>query len=801
MSNGISQLYDDLQQATSEEDVKDAYIKSLGLTNYNKNLVDLRTDTTWFEAKMGSKYNCYEMFAQLLWYVYHEDIKGEVQLPSLLCVIDQEKAAIMKTSSVLGFLRENTVPWGNSASSFTKETVRVVSEFIGVHFIRFDIKDHMRAYEFRTAFHYAEENGTFPLIDITPDNLRQVFDRWVEMIGKQATEDQSKYVELFFADIMTDGTKTTHPKLKAKLIKTEGNNAFYLGNQMYELENTEQYRAFWDIYNRPPEEHFRDYLLARRDSLLPLDERVFKGAFYTPLNVVDKAYETLTKTLGPDWQKEYIIWDMCCGVGNLEVKHSNHRNIFMSTLDQEDVDVMVATKTCVAANRFTYDYLNDDIADDGTIDYSMTEQVPQELRDAIASGKKILVLINPPYAEAGNSKGNAGKSGVSKNKFAEVVMQDFGKARNELYVQFLVRLSIEIPNAVVAMFSKLKHVNGQNFERFRLYWDAEYKGGFIVHSKSFEGLSGDFPIGFLVWQTHHGNDNEKYTIDSISTEMLDKNTIPMGEKIFQNLPNEGMLNKWIDRPRANGNKAIPLKNAVSPRTVPNAMCSWADNALGYMLCDANDFQGAVSRTSILSSAYGNGHGFFVTPENIEKTGVVFTVRKVIKPDWHNSGDQFLIPTQPLTDWFKNDALIYLLFHGCNLTAGANDLEWNDEKWSIVNHFIPFTEAQVGSPDRFESDFMVQYLAGKRISKEAKAVMAEGLKIWKMYFATEFSRDIYEQYKLNRSDVGWYQIRNALKEHGKQWDTGRIKFTEFNEAYERLSAKLRNNVYEFGFLKS
>jgi len=59
--------------------------------------------------------------------------------------------------------------------------------------------------------------------------------------------------------------------------------------------------------------------------------------------------------------REYIVWDMCCGVGNLEVKHSNPRNIYMSTLDQADVDVMKATKTCVAAQRFQYDYLNDDI--------------------------------------------------------------------------------------------------------------------------------------------------------------------------------------------------------------------------------------------------------------------------------------------------------------------------------------------------------------------------------------------------------------------------------------------------------
>ena len=45
------------------------------------------------------------------------------------------------------------------------------------------------------------------------------------------------------------------------------------------------------------------------------------------LAVVDKAYDKLTETLGKNWQKDYIVWDMCCGVGNLEVKHSNPRNI------------------------------------------------------------------------------------------------------------------------------------------------------------------------------------------------------------------------------------------------------------------------------------------------------------------------------------------------------------------------------------------------------------------------------------------------------------------------------------------
>ena len=78
---------------------------------------------------------------------------------------------------------------------------------------------------------------------------------------------------------------------------------------------------------------------------------------------------------------------MCCGVGNLEVKHSNHRNIFMSTLDQADIDVMKASHTCVAATKFQYDYLNDDINEFGQIDYGLTNKVPQELQQAIADAK------------------------------------------------------------------------------------------------------------------------------------------------------------------------------------------------------------------------------------------------------------------------------------------------------------------------------------------------------------------------------------------------------------------------------
>lgn len=427
----MSHLYEKLQQVKSEEDVKDAYIQALGLKSYTKGLIDIQTNEIWFEAKDTGKNSSYAMFTQLLHYVQVALNKGE-SVPPFLAVIDTEKAAIMKSSDVLPFLEKKTVKWGKSASQYTQEALAEISAHIGTHFVSFKIQTHEQ--EFIQAVKSAIKTGDIIRTQITPDNLKQVFDRWVDMIGKEITgvapED---YALLFFADVMNDGKISTHANLPADLLYRNDKPVFSLNGKIYELGSREGYRQFWAIYHRPPKAEYRDYLLERRDSLIPLDERQFKGAYFTPLAVVDKAYDLLAETLGDNWQQEYIVWDMCCGVGNLEVKHSNPRNVYMSTLDQADVDVMKATKTCVAAERFQYDYLNDDVDEEGNIDYSLTNKVPPSLQKAIKSGKKILVLINPPYAEATN-RGNimlgsetTTKQGVSATKISLAMEEVVGQ--------------------------------------------------------------------------------------------------------------------------------------------------------------------------------------------------------------------------------------------------------------------------------------------------------------------------------------------------------------------------------------
>ncbi|GLQ24643.1 hypothetical protein GCM10007853_25170 [Algimonas ampicilliniresistens] len=795
-----------LARAKTEEDVKDAYIETLGLKGVYKGLVDIQTPEIWFEAK-ESPTPPLLMFAQLLVYVRAAFKRGEA-IPGFLCVMDREKAALMATEHALPLIKDKKLDWPKAASAADMTLAVQIAPTIETHFIIYQIDDYEA--EFIKATKDAIRQGRIIRTPITPDNLRQVFDRWVDMVGVElGVENEADYAVLFFADIMHDGRDEAMRDLPARLLFSGNKPVFIIGADQYELASERGYRNFWNIYHRPPEKKHRHYLLERRDSLLPMDEQKFKGAFYTPLHIVDKAYDQLTATLGKNWQKKYIVWDMCAGVGNLEAKHSNLRNVYMSTLDHEDVTIMRSNPAFAGAEIFQYDYLNDDVDDFGQIDYDLSGKLPQALRKAIADareGKKgakpILVLINPPYAEATNDNtakgvakdGSGAKKSVAKTRIAASLKADYGKATNELFAQFVARIDLELPSAILAMFSTLKYVISPTLQKFRNTWRARLLDGFVVHSRAFDSVPGNFPIAFLVWDTSVNSE-----ITDFDARVLDKDGQEVCEKSFVVSTGRKLLTKWIERPRSNREEVVPLKNALTTATATKDLrgTRWSDNAIAYMWCNSNDLQQA-NKTALFSSGFNGGHGIFVTEENLWQAAIVFSVRRLIKRTWLNDRDQFLQPSQPLTDEFKSDCLVWMLFNGSNLTAGADELRWNDRDWSITNHFIPFTEGEVGAKARFESDFMVGYMADMEFSAKAQAVLDEGRKLFQRFQATSFPNKIRQEFKLGRADAGWYQIRRALEAYS---DTELTDFGPFKAAYSDLSAKLRPQVFEHGFLPS
>ena len=250
-------LHEALKKAKSEEDVKDAYIKAIGLKGFTKGLVDIQTKEIWFEAKDG-RHTIFKMFTQLLHYVQDARTKGE-EVPPLLAVIDSEKAAIMKTDDALTLLddKKKRIPWGKSASDVTPEALEIVSAHIGTHFVKYNIATQED--EFITAVKEAIKTGGIIRIQITPDNLRQVFDNWCDLIGKEIDNvNPEDYALLFFADIMHDGKTKTHENLPAKLLHEGDAPVFSLNGTLYELGNQDGYHEFWTIYHKPPNAEYRD---------------------------------------------------------------------------------------------------------------------------------------------------------------------------------------------------------------------------------------------------------------------------------------------------------------------------------------------------------------------------------------------------------------------------------------------------------------------------------------------------------------------------------------------------------------
>ncbi len=111
---------------------------------------------------------------------------------------------------------------------------------------------------------------------------------------------------------------------------------------------------------------------------------------------------------------------------------------------------------------------------------------------------------------------------------------------------------------------------------------------------------------------------------------------------------------------------------------------------------------------------------------------------------------------------------------------------------------PFTKGEVVGGNSSVPHFEKGGLGG--ISSEAIAVLDAGKILWQAYFAHTDVRTVRDELKLNRPDVGWYQIRNALKARNTSGDAAPVDFSPFENAYKALGDKLRPQVFELGFLR-
>jgi hypothetical protein len=749
----------------------------------------------WAESKKGIA-EIYSMLTQLVLTVKKTYEKGEHLPPPYIACFDTAKIAFVPFHDILPIFNDNDVNWNVTPSNHTTDdflkTKKKVEKLSKKNIVIFNFETDKQEIVNFINKNLVTGNIT-EKFQINKINFVIIYTKWLDKVKKSIAIDwtlvkKSGIIDgdFFLADLLSKDNYTLKDKLFVVLMSNQykfdkkfDEAGFSLYKEVGFNDNQKAHKEFWDKYARPPLEEYWDYIINRRDLLVPQDIRERKGSFFTPRQWVELSQKYITDVLGDDWQDEYYVWDCAAGTGNLLAGLTNKLNIWASTLDKADVDVMKDRikngANLLESHVFQFDFLNDDF-----------NKLPKNLQTIINNKekrKKLVIYINPPYAEDA-SKGADNKGGVAINRIHDKYALTLQKANHELFAQFLVRIYFEIPECIIAEFSKLKLLTSPNFRHFRInFFKAKLEKCFVVHANTFDNVDGKFPIGFKIWNT-----KTKKVFSHTKADVFDNDSFFVQKKIFWACDNVKSLNNWIKDFDGSQKTNIGVLNYRG-----------TDFGNSNMVFIAHAGNSSKDRTQLV-----------IGENNLIEACIYCTARHVIVPDWLNDRDQFLFPNDNYkndTD-FQNDCLVFILFHGQNRIS----IRYG------VNHWVPFSETDVNARDNFESHFMFDFINGKinnsepddlftgkkkpkkkplRFSDEAKAVFKAGKKLWKYYHSQPSANVNASLYDIRE----FFQSRNdSGKMNNKSGDdTYNALISDLRSALKTLAIKIQPKVYEYGFL--
>jgi len=756
----------------------------------------------WAEAKKG-KADIYHSIVQLILTIGKARTFDKFLPPPLLAAFDAEKIAFIPYNDIHEVFYLNDFNWNVTPSNHeTKEFKLIhkkVKTIIDTKALLFSFLNDDRELK-----KFIKKNfivGKFGLtkIRIDKNNFISVFNKWlvavkpsIVMNWENAKKKSIIEADFYLADLIAQDNKTLKEQLFVRLEKNiyeldRRLNDMGMFDMVYTQFNDKQvaHTQFWNKYERPPKEEYWDYIVERRDLLVPQDVRERKGSFFTPQIWVELSQKYLADALGEDWQDEYYVWDCAAGTGNLLAGLTNKYNIWASTLDKQDVEV-IHDRINNGANLlhdhvFQFDFLNDDFT---TLPQSLQKIINDENKR-----KKLIIYINPPYAEGDNVRG-IGRTNVHMSNVHSKYQALMGKASGEIFAQFFIRIYKEIPDCIIAEFSTLKIVQAPNFLEFRNFFKAKLEKLFIVPANSFDNVNGDFPIGFFIWNT-----SVKEVFKKIKINVFDEKGIFIDKKVIISYDKLKYISEWLDE---NSKKST-------------------NDFIGHLASVGNDFQNQrmifIDNEEKENWKKGGRHTL-ISLDNLFVASIYFSVRKVIPATWINDRDQFLYPND---GWkndkkFQNDCLAFTLF--------SNNIQ---SKFG-TNYWIPFSEYEVNAREMFDSNFMTEFINGKpkppkksihilnvlfepevpynvsplQFSEEAKNVFDAGRELWKYY---------HQQPNCN-VNASLYDIREYFQGRNEK---GKMNNKSTDETYTNLISNLREKlkilaetiepkVYEYGFLK-
>jgi hypothetical protein len=746
----------------------------------------------WAEAKKGSA-DIYTSVVQLILTIGKARSFDRHLPPPFLAAFDAEKIAFIPYADIHEVFYQNDFNWNVTPSNhgtkefqslLSKVTATIQQKALLYHFGRDDkdlerfIKDNLQVGKFGVT-----------KVKIDKNNFMVVYNKWLQSVKPTIAVNwdiakKSGIIDgdFYLADLLSQDNKSLKDKLFVLLkndfyeLDRQIDAAGFLSSKTIQFTDSQvAHTQFWNKYERPPKREYWDYIVERRDLLVPQDVRERKGSFFTPQIWVELSQKYLTDVLGEDWQDEYTVWDCAAGTGNLLNGLTNKYNVWASTLDRQDVEVM-RDRIKNGANLledhvFQFDFLNDDFT-----------KLPKPLQDIIndpKKRKKLVIYINPPYAETSGSLKTSAKKGVNQNAVHKKHNEFLKRANHELYAQFLARIYIEIPNCTIGEFSTLKALQGSHFKDYRNNFLAKLEKIFLCQADTFDNVAGKFPIAFKVWNT-----KVKEKFKNVCADVyLDKASFAGTKNIYSYDEALGLINHWIKK---HSHKSDNLK-------------------IGELSVARNDMQ----NKGLCWISHKADRPLNITANTLIVDSIFLTVQSSIKATWLNDRDQFLYPNDKYEsdEDFKNDCFTYSLFDGQNKISIKDD----------ANHWIPFTEKEVNAREKFASNFMTQFINGKlkveggsdllgqqaqrttplTFSPAATAVFDAGRALWQYYHQQPSCNVNAALYDIREH----FQGRNAAgKMNNKSLDVTYTQLIgELRAKLKLLAQQIEPKVYEHGFL--